>query len=280
MLTWSLWLRSLDPFAVRFLDWHQKRDKSAVCALVKLRFSSVGQLWAFAQCGPRDCLRDFCSQRPAFTVKAPLFYFIHEEEKKLENEVSRLHCQSKRCPEMRQTDFARVVLRNERWTYFMHLDEGHLLLQHSLKSSASWIKDARQNLLRRRPISSRTHLWMMFGDLVSEGELWLAGTSPAHQGPLNNHLTTVFKSRCLHIHPFSHLRSKYTWQCSVCQVDLGLATSSPPLSLFPVLIAPLESQRGLYVRFYLQRRTGGKLNEAWTWEQPHLSFSRGMLGAH
>lgn len=45
--------------------------------------------------------------------------------------------------------------------------------------------------------------------------------------------------------------------------------------LFPVLIAPQESQRGLYVRFYLQRRTGGKLNEAWTWEQPHLSFSRG-----
>lgn len=44
---------------------------------------------------------------------------------------------------------------------------------------------------------------------------------------------------------------------------------------FPVLIAPQESQRGLYVRFYLQRRTGGKLNEAWTWEQPHLSFSRG-----
>lgn len=43
---------------------------------------------------------------------------------------------------------------------------------------------------------------------------------------------------------------------------------------FPVLIAPQESQRGLYVRFYLQRRTGGKLNEAWTWEQPHLSFSR------
>lgn len=44
---------------------------------------------------------------------------------------------------------------------------------------------------------------------------------------------------------------------------------------FPVLIAPQESQRGLCVRFYLQRRTGGKLNEAWTWEQPHLSFSRG-----
>lgn len=44
---------------------------------------------------------------------------------------------------------------------------------------------------------------------------------------------------------------------------------------FPVLIAPQESQRGLYVRFYLQRRTGGKLNEAWTWEQPHLSFSGG-----
>lgn len=44
---------------------------------------------------------------------------------------------------------------------------------------------------------------------------------------------------------------------------------------FPVLIAPQESQRGLYVRFYLQRRTGRKLNEAWTWEQPHLRFSRG-----
>lgn len=44
---------------------------------------------------------------------------------------------------------------------------------------------------------------------------------------------------------------------------------------FPVLIAPQESQRGLYVRFYLQRRTGGKLNEAWIWEQPHPSFSRG-----
>lgn len=44
---------------------------------------------------------------------------------------------------------------------------------------------------------------------------------------------------------------------------------------FPVLIAPQESQRGLYVRFYLQRSTGGKLNEAWTWEQTHLSFSRG-----
>lgn len=156
--------------------WHQKWDKSAVCLLVRLRFSSVGQLWAFAQCGPRhlkqinDSLQDFCSQRPGFTMKAPLFYFIHEEEKKLENEVSRLHCKSKRCPEMRQTDFARVVLRNERWTYFMHLDEGHLLLQHSLKSSASWIKDVRQNLLRRRSISSRTQLWMMFGDLISEGE--------------------------------------------------------------------------------------------------------------
>lgn len=44
---------------------------------------------------------------------------------------------------------------------------------------------------------------------------------------------------------------------------------------FPVLIAPQESQRGLCVRFYLQRRTREKLNEAWTWEQPHLSFSRG-----
>lgn len=57
-------------------------------------------------------------------------------------------------------------------------------------------------------------------------------------------------------------------------MDLG----TPPLLssvTFPVLIAPQESQRGLYVRFYLWSRTGGKLIEAWTREEAHLSFSWG-----
>lgn len=81
--------------------------------------------------------------------------------------------------------------------------------------------------------------------------------------------------------PFIH----FTCTIQINMAVLGLPGGSgachllsPPLFssvLFLVLIAPPESQRGLYVRFYLQRRTGGKLNEAWTWEQPHLSFSRG-----
>lgn len=59
---------------------------------------------------------------------------------------------------------------------------------------------------------------------------------------------------------------------SMCRIQINMAVLGLPggcgarhhLSsvLFPVLIAPQESRRGLYVRFYLQRRTGGKLNEA------------------
>lgn len=92
-------------------------------------------------------------------------------------------------------------------------------------------------------------------------------------------LPPFWKSHCLPIHPF-HTRdpNKHSsawparWIKGLPPLLSSLLLSSSP---FPVLIAPQESRRGLYVRFYLQRRTGGKLNEAWTWEHPHLSFSRG-----
>lgn len=74
--------------------------------------------------------------------------------------------------------------------------------------------------------------------------------------------------------------SSITCMIQINMAVLGLPSGSGACYLlssvpFSVLIALLKSQSCLYVRFYLQRRTGGKLNEAWTWEQPPLSFSRG-----
>lgn len=156
MVTWSLWL-CLDPFAVRMLSWfwHQKWDKSALCVLVKLRFSSVDQLRPFAQCGPpllkqvNDSLRDFCSQRPGFTMKAPLFYFERQVRsvymKKKRNEVSRLRCKSKGVQKWHKlilhvlfyaTNAEHISCTLMKATYCCSVAQ-------SLKSSASWVKDVR-----------------------------------------------------------------------------------------------------------------------------------------
>lgn len=134
---------------------------------------------------------------------------------------------------------------------------------HSPKYSRSFIKDDQQlykTCWRDALFKQCTVILMMFRGMISEGELWLARRSTAHQGPLTISLPPLVKAiACLFMH--------FPCRIQINMAVLGLPGGSGARHVlssvsFPVLIAPQESQRGLYVRFYLQRRTGGKLNEA------------------
>lgn len=113
------------------------------------------------------------------------------------------------------------------------------------------------------------------GLMISVGEVWLPWRSTAHLGPES--ISSPHYLIPLFAYSSTSLNSPNT-HASACSARWIWGSPLRLLRSFSVLIAPPESQRGLYVRFYLRRRTVGKLNEASTWEQPHLNFSRGCSG--
>ena len=76
---------------------------------------------------------------------------------------------------------------------------------HSLKYSRSFIKDDQQlykTRWRDALFKQCTAILMIFRGMISEGELWLARRSTAHQGPWNHQFAAISKSYCLPIHAF------------------------------------------------------------------------------
>ncbi len=79
---------------------------------------------------------------------------------------------------------------------------------HSLRCSRSFIKDVQHFAeLVWGKFKQCTVLLMMFRDMISEGELWLAYRSTAHQGPWNHQLVAITKPTAAYS-SISHVRSE------------------------------------------------------------------------
>lgn len=109
--------------------------------------------------------------------------------------------------------------------------------------------------------------------MISAGELWLAWRSTAHQGPWKHQFATITKSHCSPTHPFPMYDPNKHGSAWSARWIWG---SPPPLlcSFSCINSTSGEAERSV-CQVLSPEKNKGKLNEAWTWEQAHLNFSRG-----